>query len=68
MTAASLAERVAARRVASVDLVALVLSALAAPFVVVGWLAGALVTAVLWVCAAVALGFDWGRGRRGDPS
>lgn len=68
MTAASLVERVAARRVDSIDLVALVLSVLAAPFVVVGWLAGALVTAVLWVCAAVAVGFDSGRCRRGDPS
>lgn len=71
MTAVSLPERVAARRLPAVDPAAVLrvfLTVLAAPFFVVGWLVGGLVSAVLWVCAAVALGFDAGRGRAGDPS
>lgn len=71
MTAASLPERVAARRLPAVDpaVVARVLfTVLAAPFFVAGWLVGAVFTAVLWACAAVAEGYDAGRGRAGDPS
>ena len=68
MTAVALSERVAARRAVQVNVVQVVLSVLAAPFFVVGWLVGGAVSAVLWVCAAVALGFDTGRGRTGDPS
>ena len=70
MTAISLADRVAARPRVTVDVDALVrflLSVLAAPFFGLGWLVGGLVSAVLWVVAAVALGFDSGRGR-GDRS
>lgn len=68
MTAVTLPERVAARRVPSVDVLRVLLTVLAAPFYVAGWVAGALVVAVTWVCAAVAVGFDAGRGRAGDPS
>lgn len=68
MTAVSLPERVAARRVPAVDVARMLLTVLAAPFFAVGWLVGAAFSAVLWVFAAVALGFDWGRGRHGDPS
>lgn len=68
MTAVTLPERVAARRAVQVNLVQVVLSVLAAPFFAVGWLVGGLVSAVLWVCAAVAVGFDAGRGRPGDLS
>ncbi|MEK9723680.1 MAG: hypothetical protein VW405_09390 [Rhodospirillaceae bacterium] len=68
MTAVTLPERVAARRAVQVNLVQVVLSVLAAPFFAVGWLVGGLVAAVLWVCAAVAVGFDAGRGRPGDLS
>lgn len=66
MTAVSLPERVAARRVAEVDVRLVLLSVLAAPLFVAGWLVGGFVSAVLWSCAAVAEGFDSGRGRRGD--
>lgn len=68
MTAVSLPDRVAARRVVQVNLAQVVLSVLAAPFFALGWLVGGFVSAVLWVCAAVALGFDAGRGRVGDLS
>lgn len=68
MTAVTLPERVAARRLPSVDVVRVLLTVLAAPFYVLGWAAGALVVAVTWVWAAVAVGFDAGRGRTGDPS
>lgn len=68
MTAVSLPDRVAARRVVQVNLTQVVLSVLAAPFFALGWLAGGVVSAVLWVCAAVAVGFDAGRGRAGDLS
>ncbi len=68
MTAATLPERVAARRLPSINLVRLLLTVLAAPFYVAGWLVGAVVVAVTWVCAAVAEGFDAGRGRAGDLS
>lgn len=67
-TAVTLPERVAARRVAAVDVARVVLTVLAAPFFVVGWLVGSVFSAVLWVFAAVAEGFDAGRGRAGDPS
>lgn len=68
MTAVSLPDRVAARRAVQVNLVQVVLSVLAAPFFALGWLVGGVVSAVLWVCAAVAVGFDAGRGRPGDLS
>lgn len=71
MAVATLPERVAARSLPSVDpaVVARVLfTVLAAPFFAVGWLVGAFLTAVLWVCAAVAEGYDTGRARRGDRS
>lgn len=68
MTAVTLPERVAARRAMHVNVVQVVLSVLAAPFFVLGWMVGGVVSAVLWVCAAVAVGFDAGRGRAGDPS
>lgn len=67
-TAVTLPERVAARRVAAVDVARVVLTVLAAPFFAAGWVVGALFSAVLWVFAAVALGFEAGRGRAGDPS
>lgn len=64
MTAVTLPERVAARsRAVSVNPVQVLLSVLAAPFFVLGWAVGAVVVAVLWVWAAVAVGFDVGRGR-----
>lgn len=68
MTTVTLPERVAARRVAEVDVRLVVLSVLAAPLFVVGWLVGGFVSAVLWCCAAVAEGFDTGRGGVGDRS
>lgn len=68
MTAVTLPERVAARRVVHVNVVQVVLSVLAVPFFALGWLVGGFVSAVLWVCAAVAVGFDAGRGRAGDLS
>lgn len=68
MTAVTLPERVAARRAVQVNLIQVVLSVLAAPFFALGWLVGGAVAAVLWVCAAVAVGFDAGRGRHGDLS
>lgn len=68
MTAVSLPERVAARRVAEVDVRLVILSVLAAPLFVVGWLVGGFVSAILWCCAALAEGFDTGRGRAGDLS
>lgn len=68
MAEAALSERVSARRLPPVDVRRVVLSVVAAPFFVVGWLVGGLVSGVLWVCAAVALGFDAGRGRAGDLS
>lgn len=68
MTAVTLPERVAARRVVQVNVVQVVLSVLAAPFFALGWLVGGFVSAVLWMCAAVAVGFDAGRGRTGDLS
>jgi uncharacterized membrane protein YciS (DUF1049 family) len=67
MTAVTLGDRVAARRV-SVDPLRLLLSFLAALPFVVGFVVGAVWSAVLWVCAAVAVGFDAGRGRPGDRS
>lgn len=68
MTAVTLPERVAARRAVQVNPVQVLLSVLAAPFFALGWLIGGVVSGVLWVCAAVALGFDAGRGRPGDLS
>lgn len=68
MTAVTLPERVAARRVVQVNVVQVVLSVLAVPFFALGWLVGGFVSAVLWMCAAVAVGFDAGRGRTGDLS
>lgn len=68
MTAVTLPERVAARRAVGVDVRLVLLSVLAAPFFAVGWLIGGFVSAVLWVCAALAEGFDSGRGRVGDLS
>ena len=68
MTAVTLPERVAARRAAEVDVRLVILSVLAAPFFVLGWVVGGFVSAVLWVCAALAEGFDSGRGRVGDRS
>lgn len=68
MTTVSLPERVAARRIPTVDVTRALLTILAAPFFAVGWLVGSVCSAVLWVFAAVALGFDAGRGRTGDPS
>lgn len=68
MAAVTLPERVAARRAVQVNPVQVLLSVLAAPFFALGWIVGGFVSAVLWVCAAVALGFDTGRGRPGDSS
>ncbi len=68
MTTVTLPERVASRRLPSVDVIRVLLTVLAAPFYLLGWAAGAVVVAVTWVCAAVAVGFDAGRGRGGDPS
>ena len=68
MTAVTLPERVAARRAVDVNVRLVLLSVLAAPFFAVGWLIGGFVSAVLWVCAALAEGFDSGRGRVGDLS
>lgn len=70
MATVTLPERVSARRRAAgaVDMRLVMLSVLAAPFFAVGWVVGGVVAAVAWVCAAVALGFDAGRGRSGDRS
>lgn len=68
MTAVTLHERVAARRAVDVNVRLVLLSVLAAPFFALGWLIGGFVSAVLWVCAAIAEGFDSGRGRVGDLS
>lgn len=68
MTAVSLPDRVAARRAHDADIVRVLLTVIAAPFFALGWLVGGVASAVLWCCAAVAEGFDSGRGRHGDIS
>jgi hypothetical protein len=57
-------ERVA-ERAQSVNVVKLVLSVLAFPFYVLGFVAGVLWLVVRWVYAAVAVGFADGLQRRG---
>jgi hypothetical protein len=55
-------ERVAAKAV-EVKLARVLLSVLAAPFYVLGWVVALLVVVVMWCVAAVQVGFADGRRR-----
>lgn len=46
----------------SVDVAAVLLWLLCAPFYALGWLAGLLVRGVLWIVAAMIAGYKQGRG------
>lgn len=62
----SYVERVAARA-GSLSLSRVVLSAVAAPFYVLGFLLGLLLAACLWSWSAVAVGIADARARQSEP-
>lgn len=68
MTSATLLSRAAhVRRTQRVDVLRLLLTALALIPYALGWLAGAVVTAAVWVRAALMVGWQDGRRTHGEP-